>query len=171
VEFTEEMVRWAKLPPPLSDVDLAPYLHLAASFFGKTLLDQDLPERLRDIAANLLSSVKAQQRSVHDDDLLALGSEDATALLQHLGRMGRDRPTDQMKAIAGILRISRLHNELLDDTKKSLQSVTPDDITVPSILLFDMSHDENLRSVLENWKTGTTKQTTKNAVDGILKKG
>ncbi|MFZ2480755.1 MAG: P-loop NTPase fold protein, partial [Propioniciclava sp.] len=32
--FADDMIRWAKLPPELHDLDLSPYLHLAASFRG-----------------------------------------------------------------------------------------------------------------------------------------
>ena len=67
-EFADDLLRWAKLPPSLTQVDLTPYLHLAASFSRRTLIDTELPERLRDIAANLLSSSRAEQRAVTNDD-------------------------------------------------------------------------------------------------------
>lgn len=63
-QFSQAMVRWAKLAPPLRGLDLSPYLTLAATFAGVTLIDDSLPERLRDIAANLLSeSVGSRHRS------------------------------------------------------------------------------------------------------------
>ena len=35
-DFTEGLIRWAKLPPPLNQIDLSPYLLLAASFSGRS---------------------------------------------------------------------------------------------------------------------------------------
>ena len=67
--FSDNLVRWAKLTPSLSDDDLAPYLYLAASFGGTPLFDAGLPVRLHDIAAKLLSSIRAQQKAVTTDDL------------------------------------------------------------------------------------------------------
>ena len=78
----------ARLPPSLKDIDLSPYLHLAASFAGTPLIDSGLPERLRDVAANLLSSSRASQKSVTGSDIQSLTSADVHALIEHLGRMG-----------------------------------------------------------------------------------
>lgn len=169
--FSEQLLRWAKLPPSLGSIDLAPYLHLAASFSGKTLLDQDLPERLRDLASNLLSDIKAEQHSVRDEDLLALTSSDAAALVNHLGRMGRDRPSDQRRAVSGILRISRLHTSVVEDVKTALHSIPPDEVALPSILLFNLPHDSDLRPVLESWAANTSKTPTKNAITNLLNNG
>ncbi len=166
--YSDQLIRWAKLPPSLGTIDLAPYLHLAASFSGKTLLDQDLPERLRDIAINLLSDVKAEQHSVRDEDLLALTTSDATTLVAHLGRMGRDRPSEQRKAVAGLLRMSRVHGSIAEDIKQALLTIPADEVALPSILLFVMPQDEILRPVLESWSTATTKSTTRNAIANSL---
>ncbi len=75
--FVDDLIRWAKLPPGLDGVDLAPYLYLAAAFSGKQLLDAGLPGRLRDIAANLLSTVRFDHHRVTDADITALGEDDA----------------------------------------------------------------------------------------------
>ena len=106
--FTDNLIRWARLPPTLEDIDLSPYLHLAASFAGTPLIDVGLPERLRDVAANLLSSSRASQKSVTDGDLLSLVPADVQALIEHLGRMVRDRPGDLLAGVAAILRVARL---------------------------------------------------------------
>ena len=74
--FTDNLIRWARLPPSLEDIDLSPYLHLAASFAGTLLIDSGLPERLMDVAANLLSSSRASQKSVTDADIRGLTPDD-----------------------------------------------------------------------------------------------
>lgn len=170
-DFPEPLIRWAKLPPSLKDIDLTPYLYLAASFSSKTLLDQDLPERLRDIAANMLSSVKAEQHSISGDDITSLTTADATALIEHLGRVGRDRPADQRKAVSGMLRIVRVHMSVLEHVKQALTAIPADEISIPSILLFNFPQDIALRSVLDHWNGTTTKATTKTTIASALKKG
>jgi predicted KAP-like P-loop ATPase len=168
--FSDQLVRWAKLPPALDGIDLAPYLNLAASFTGKTLFDTDLPERLRDIAANLLSDIKAEQHSVQDADLLALTASDETELIRHLGRMGRDQPKDQRRAVGAILRITRLRATSLDEAKVALLAIPPDEVAMPTVLLFGMPQDQAFRPVLEQWKT-TTNDRTRNAIDTQLGQG
>ena len=168
--FTDSMLRWAKLSPPLREEDLSVYLHLAASFAGQTVLDRDLPERLRDIAASLLSPVRADQYSVTDGDLGRLPADDAKHLLQHLGRMGRDRPTDQRKAVEGILRLSRQQGSLGTEACTVLSMIPADEITVPSLLLFQ-TEDTALHPALDKWRTSTSRQTTLNAIDQVLKDG
>ena len=165
--FTDALLRWARYAPSLRDKDLSAYLHLAASFAGQTVLDKDLPERLRDLAASLLSGVRADQHSVTDDDLRLLPLDDAKSLLQHLGRMGRDRPSDQRKAVEGILRISRQQESLSGECCAALGALPADEVTVPALLLFTQK-DIALRPALERWRSQTTRQPTRNAIDMAL---
>jgi len=106
-QYSQAMVRWAKLAPPLRGLDLSPYLTLAATFAGVTLIDDSLPERLRDIAANLLSELRREQASVKDAELDELGDGDATDLLRHIGRTMRDPPAKQKAGVNAVLRIAR----------------------------------------------------------------
>jgi hypothetical protein len=168
-EFSDVFIRWAKLPPSLSTVDIAPYLHLAAAFAGKEVLATGLPERLRDIAANLLSTVRAEQLSVADDDLSALSAPDAEALVVHLGRMARDRPTEQRKAVSAIVRISRIHSEVAEFAVRALGSIPADEVALGTPLLFSMPTDDSLRPALEHWRDETSKTTVKKAVAEALK--
>ncbi|MHB8689140.1 MAG: KAP family P-loop NTPase fold protein [Candidatus Dormibacteraceae bacterium] len=170
-DFSDNFIRWAKLPPELATLDLSPYLHLAASFAGAALLDRELPARLRDLAANLLSSVRAEQKSVEEADLKSLTSGDAASLLQHLGRMARDRPIDQRRAVNGILRIFRAQPAQSEQARQALLSIPANDVGMPSVLLFSLPDDSALRPVLEHWKTASPRQQVKNAVDEVLKKG
>ena len=82
--LSPELLRWAKLAPPLAAEDLGPYLYLAAAFRGTPLLDTGLPEHLLDIAANLLSGVRAEQKLVTETGLSALSPADADDLIRHL---------------------------------------------------------------------------------------
>ena len=168
--FTDQLLRWAKLTPSLRAEDLNAYLHLAASFAGQTVLDKDLPERLRDLAARLLSGVRADKYSIIDSDLRLLPPDDAKPLLQHLGRMGRDRPGDQLKAIEAILRISRQQTLLADECCAALAAIPADEVTLPALMLFDPGN-MLLRPALEKWLLQTTKETTRNAINRVLAEG
>ena len=168
--FTDQLLRWAKLTPSLRAEDLNAYLHLAASFAGQTVLDKDLPERLRDLAARLLSGVRADQYSIIDSDLRLLPPDDAKPLLQHLGRMGRDRPADQLQAIEAILRISRQQTLLADECCAALAAIPADEVALPALMLFGPG-DMLLRPALEKWLSQTAKETTRNAINSVLAEG
>ncbi len=169
-EFPDVLLRWAKLAPPLSEVDLSGYLHLAASFAGQTVLDKDLPERLRDLAASLISSSRSDQHSVSDEDLRRLPADDARSLVQHLGRMGRDRPTDQRRAVEAILRISRQHRVLGGECCDALGAIPGSEINPPTVLLFQ-ADDMVMHSVLKKWRAQTTIESTQRAIDRLLRIG
>ena len=137
--FTDNLIRWAKLPPSLEGIDLSPYLHLAASFSWTPLIDSGLPERLRDVAANLLSSSRASQKSVTDGDITSLTPADVHALIEHLGRMARDRPSDLIAGVAGVLRVARVANAA-PVALAALRTIPVKEIKAPVVLLF-AGHD------------------------------
>jgi len=165
--FSDELVRWAKLPPSLTELDLSPYLHLAASFAGTALIDAGLPERLRDIASNLMSESRVSQKSVTDQDIAALPLPDTKLLLEHLGRMGRDRPVELGRAVVAILRVATLKGDTATATAV-LQTIPAKDVKAPVVLQFGMEHATTYRAVLERWAAGTADQHVKNAVSNAL---
>lgn len=170
-EFVEELIRWAKLPPALSGIDLGPYLYLAAAFSGEPLLASELPERLRDIASNLLSSVRAEQKSVLDADIEALNTTDAQDLARYMGRAARDRPTEQRQAVLGLIRIARHHEAVIEDASGLLASIPADEIEPATVLSFTESDIKIFKTVLEDWNSRITNAPTKNALEQILKGG
>ena len=168
-EFPDTFIRWAKLAPPLRGVDLASYLYLAAAFQGMPLLDTELPERLRDIAANLLSSERTDQKSVTDEDLSALTKDEVEMLIRHLGRMGRDRPADQRKAVLGIKRATDRHPEAIEEAKRALLAIPPDEVGPATPLLFKLPADDAYRPVLQHWRDSTSREPVRTAAVEALK--
>jgi hypothetical protein len=166
--FTDGLVRWAKLPPELHNIDLSPYLHLAASFSGVTLLDASLPERLRDIAANLLSSSRADRQAVTDADLDGLSAVDADSLLQHIGRTLRDQPTTQKMGVTAVVRIARRKPDAIPSAKSALLMLPADDITLGTPLLITKDDPAALFEVLRTWHDQVTGQV-RAAVENALK--
>ncbi|AOT06068.1 KAP family P-loop NTPase fold protein [Arthrobacter sp. U41] len=167
-QFSQAMVRWAKLAPPLRGLDLSPYLTLAATFAGVTLIDDSLPERLRDIAANLLSESRREQASVTDAELDALGDGDATDLLRHIGRTMRDRPAKQKAGVNTVLRMARLRPSVVNDALEALLMLPPREITIATPLQFKSDDPAPIRSALNTWKGKLPSGQVKRAVESAL---
>ncbi|MEU3458568.1 P-loop NTPase fold protein [Streptomyces sp. NPDC006733] len=166
--FSQAMVRWAKLAPPLRGLDLSPYLTLAATFAGVTLIDDSLPERLRDIAANLLSESRREQASVTDAELDELGDGDATDLLRHIGRTMRDQPTKQKGGVNAILRIARRRPSVAASARDALLMLPPSEITIATPMQFKADDSTPVRGVLTTWKGKLLDGQVKRAVDSAL---
>lgn len=166
--FSQPMIRWAKLAPPLRGLDLSPYLTLAATFAGVTLVDDSLPERLRDIAANLLSESTRERNSVADGELDALGLGDAADLLRHIGRTMRDQPAKQKNAINAIFRIARRQPGVVSDARDALLMLPPSDLTLATPLQFKPDDPAEIRSVLTTWKAKLPDGRVKRAVENAL---
>ncbi|GAB3474275.1 KAP family P-loop NTPase fold protein [Amycolatopsis cihanbeyliensis] len=167
-QFSQAMVRWAKLAPPLRGLDLSPYLTLAASFAGITLIDDSLPERLRDIAANLLSESRRAQASVTDAELDELGDGDATDLLRHIGRTIRDQPAKQKAGVNAILRIARRRPGVVTTARDALLMLPPNEITIATPIQFKTSDPAAIRSVLTTWKEKLSDGQVKRSVESAL---
>jgi hypothetical protein len=166
--FSETMLRWAKLPPSLRDVDIDPYLTLAASFAGFTLVDSALPERLRDIAANLSSESRADQSAVKSGDLQALSNADGSTLLQYLGRTLRDRPSSQKAVVTAILRIARAKVDLQDAAHKALAMIPPKELTIATPILFTANDSATVRLALAAWDDALPQgAAVKNAIAAV----
>jgi hypothetical protein len=132
--FDDDLVRWAKLPPDLHDFELSPYLHLAASFSGDLLVSQELPPRLRDLATQLLATRTLDRRSVTDDQLRALPTEDVAVLVRHLGLRARDRTLEQRGGVIGISRLAGLHPNLAPLAMDTFRNIPVGDIQVPTAM-------------------------------------
>lgn len=165
--FTDNFVRWAKLSPSLKNIDLSPYLHLAASFAATPLIDPELPKRLRDVAANLLSSSRAAQKSVTDSDIRYLTPDDAQALIKHLGRITRDRPGNLRVGVDAILRVARIANAETV-AKDALMAIPVKGIKVPVVLLFSNAEAVKYQNVLKRWRDKTNDPNVKRAVDAQI---
>jgi hypothetical protein len=169
-EFSDDLLRWAKLPPALAGADLAPYLYLAASFTGKLLLDTGLPSRLRDLAANLLSHLRTEQMSVTEDDLNALGAADAILLVEYFGRVGRDQPSNQLPAFTAIVRLVSRYPQAADAANQILTTVPADDLN-PSAVLRLANYAEVFGTALQQWDAAATDAQVRRTLGLVYKSG
>ena len=168
-EFSQAMLRWAKLAPPLRGLDLSPYLTLAATFTGVILIDENLPERLRDIAANLLSDSTSKRASVTDAELADLGAGDAVDLLRHAGRTMRDQPSRQKAATNAIFRIVRSQPATIKEAREALLMLPPNDLTFATPMQFRPDDPPQIRDVLKVWGEKVPEGRVKRSIDSALK--
>lgn len=166
--FAPDLLRWAKLAPSLASVDLGPYLFLAAAFGSNTLLDAALPEHLRDVAANLLSGVPAEQKLVTNAHLSALNPSDVDALMAHLATAARDRPIAQTAAVRGLLRLTRIHTDTAQRAASLLTGVPTDELNSATIRLFEKDDVERFRHLLRVWHDNTSQGLVHRALQRAL---
>ncbi|WP_405763859.1 KAP family NTPase [Actinacidiphila glaucinigra] len=167
-QFSQGMLRWAKLRPPLNGLELSPYLTLAAAFAGVTLIDDSLPERLREIAANLLSGSVAARSRVNDEQLTGLGDGDATDLMRHLGQTMRDQPGRQKDAVNAIVRIAKLRPGAEQAAHDALLMLPAGDLSAATPLLIHASDPPRVRAALSYWSNALPDGRVKRAVDRAI---
>jgi hypothetical protein len=153
-EFSDALIRWAKLIPALDELDLSPYLTLAASFAGVVLVDKKLPERLRDIASNLLSDGRLEQASVSDSDLDSIGEGDLINLIEHIGRTLRDQPNRQKPAVNALLRIARRSPGVAENAAAALRMLPAREVRIGTPMQFRKEDPSVIRDVLPTWLEG-----------------
>lgn len=128
--FSDGLVRWARLSPPLAKKDIAPYLVLAASFKSVFLASEGLPESIRDVATQLLSRSPSEARRVTDDMLRSLQPAQATRLINHMGGVIVDEPQKQSAGVVAMLRIARVQPGSVASVVAALKRIRPADLKI-----------------------------------------
>lgn len=154
-KFSDALLRWAKLPPSLHTLDLAPYLYLAASFKAQPMLDGGLPERLKDLAANMLSSTRRGREAVTPADLAALQKRDVELLADYFGRLVRDQPSQQQIGVTALLRVARTCDGGVDAAVKGLSMIPANDVRFGTPLLVTAEDADEIFAVLQSWSSRT----------------
>jgi len=127
--FDDDLVRWAKLDPLLAAVNLSPYLHLAASFSGDLLVSDELPQRLRDVAAQLTITGPIGS-SAADKQAKRVPVDDASVLIRYFSRLGRDRIPEQRGAITAIGRLADAHPSLTSAALEGIKRIPAEHLQV-----------------------------------------
>jgi KAP family P-loop domain len=165
-EFSGTMIRWAKLPPDLDATEVSGYLTLAAAFQGRLLVDESLPEKLRDLAAALTSSSQVDQKSVKTEELGRLPSGDVVELLAHLGRRMQDDPSIQLATVNAIVTLAELHPEEIAEARAALAKLPGQELK-PSTVLLLRGKAAAYDKVLRNWEATAGNGSVKKAVTAI----
>lgn len=165
--FSDTLIRWAKLQPALDATDVGAYLYLAASFVGFELIDDGLPERLRDIASALTSSLQTDRTAISDDALRTLNLQDARTLITHLGSQTRDQPSIQKYSVVGMLRLAKTHPGTHDAVGASLKLLPPSVVQVATVMLLKPETSDSYGSVLAAWDVDTASTQVKNTIKSV----
>lgn len=128
--FSEALIRWARLSPPLAKKDIAPYLVFAASFRSVFLASEGLPESIRDIATQLLSRSPSEARRVTEDMLRSLQPAEATRLINHIGGVIVDDPQKQSAGVVAMLRIARVQSGAVSAVVAALKRIKSADLKI-----------------------------------------
>ncbi|WP_104201187.1 P-loop NTPase fold protein [Cryobacterium sp. Y29] len=152
--FSDTLRRWAILPPALDAAAIAGYLYLAASFAKIEVIDSGLPERLRDLASSLTSSLKVDRSGITEASLKALPESDARTLVDFLGRRTRDQPSIQKFSVESLLRIADAQSAVTADVIRALKSVRGIDIEAATVLKLRPLDSGTYGPVLTLWKSG-----------------
>lgn len=131
--FTDNLVRWAKLEPPLADIDLSPYLHLAASFSGDLLVSEELPQRLRDIVHQLNGTGPLANKAA-ETLAASLPVDDARVLVGFFARRARDRVQEQRGAVTAIGRLAMAHPTLHPIAVDAFRRLPVNDLQPPTAM-------------------------------------
>nr|WP_227412053.1 hypothetical protein [Cryobacterium sp. BB736] len=144
------------------------YLYLAASFAKIEIIDTGLPERLRDLAASLTSSLKLDRSGVSEASLRALPDGDARTLVAFLGRRTRDQPSIQKFSVESLLRIAAAQPAVTADVVAALKSVPGVDIEAATVLKLRPLDEATYGTVLSAWKSGATLEPVVNSIGVVV---
>lgn len=165
--FSDSLIRWAKLPPKLDASDISGYLYLAASFAGIELVSNALPERLRDIASALTSSVQVDRNAVTDDALRAVKPADARLLIDYLGSLTRDQPMVQKFSVPGILRLVKTHPGIEEAAVAALKLLPSSEVKAGTVMQVRPEDSGTYEAVLAAWDTDRASEQVKRAIQSV----
>lgn len=163
-DFSDTLRRWAKLPPVLDVSAISGYLYLAASFAKIEVIDTGLPERLRDLAVALTSSLKLDRAGVTDETLKLLPEGDAQILVGHLGRRTRDQPALQKFTVESLLRLAAQQPSTQLSVVAALKNLPAAHVEPATIIKLRPLDQAVYRSVLETWRDGSDDQQVQQSV-------
>lgn len=168
-DFSDTLRRWAKLPPALDATAISGYLFLAASFAKIEVIDTEMPERLRDLAVALTSSLKLDRAGVTDETLKLLPEGDAQILVSHLGRRTRDQPALQKFTVESLLRLAAQQPATQPSVVAALRGLPAASVEPATLIKLRPLDQTVYRPVLDAWRAGSDDQQLQQSA-GIVEK-
>lgn len=163
--FSDAMIRWARLSPPLAKKDIAPYLVFAASFKSVFLASEGLPESIRDIASQLLSQSTSEARRVTEDMLRNLKPTEVIHLIRYIGGVIVDEPQKQSAGVVAMLRIARIHKSAVDPIVMALKRIKPSDLKVGGLVGLQADDPQEIFDQLTMMATASHKSELVEAIN------
>ncbi|WP_034652209.1 P-loop NTPase fold protein [Corynebacterium vitaeruminis] len=168
-DFSDTLRRWAKLPPALDASAISGYLYLAAAFAKIEVIDTELPERLRDLASALTSSLKIDRAGVTDEALKMLPEADAQILVRHLGRRTRDQPGLQKFTVESLFRLADHQPTTRPNVVAALKGLPTANVEPATVIKLRPLDRSIYRTVLDTWKAGSDDPYLQKSVDIVEK--
>lgn len=162
--FSEGLVRWARLSPPLGSKEVAPYLVFAASFKNVFLETVALPESIRDMATQLLSKSAGEARRVTEEMLRALSDSDTRSLVTYIGGVIIDEPQRQTSGVIALLRISRVRSTATEGVIAALSRMKPTDLKLAALATLRGTDAPAILNQFEKMAVANGRPELKNAV-------
>ncbi len=157
-QFSEGLVRWARLSPALAKKDITPYLVFAASFKSVFLESDALPESIRDMATQLLSRSAGEARRVTDDMLQNLEPTNATRLVAYVGGVIVDEPARQTPGVIAMLRISRVQTGAVESVVNALKRIKPSELKIAALTTLQATDPPEILAQFELMTTASGKE-------------
>ena len=166
-QFSDGLIRWARLSPALAKKDIAPYLVFAASFTNLFLESDALPESIRDMATQLLSRSPGEARRVTNEMLQNLQPADANRLVSYIGGVAVDEPQRQTSGVVAMLRVSRVQPRAVEAVVGALKRIKPVDLKVGALATLQASDPKEIVAQIEAMAEASGKPELTNAIAAV----
>lgn len=169
-EMSDELIRWAKLPPSLDSTVISGYLYLAASFAKIPVVDMDIPERIKDIAIAMSSSSALDRKSVDDAAIGALSLTDAQALSKFLVKQIINQPSSQDYIMESIIRIATIHPDALDKILNKLAELPATEVNPSTVIALSTLDSQSCNHLYEKWRNNSSSSQLTRAIEASMER-
>jgi hypothetical protein len=141
---------WAKLDPALADLDLDPYLRLAASLRSRVSPESGLPVEVRELVDLFLGS-RSEQRGAAER-LPGVSLDHRLSLARYFVDMAKSQP-EQEKALVPAITALAKDSAVADAMAEGLRELDPQRLKGSLVLALAPEKDAQpvLRAVVEEW--------------------
>lgn len=166
-QFSDGLIRWARLSPALAKKDIAPYLVFAASFTNLFLESDALPESIRDMATQLLSRSTSEARRVTHEMMQNLQPSEAKRLVSYIGGVALDEPQRQTSGVQAMLRISRAQHAAVEAVVTALKRIKPTELKIGALASLEITDAKEIIKQLETMAETSGKPELVNALNAV----
>ncbi len=152
--FATHFIEWGRLDPPINELDVAPYLLLAASLRGDSIEEASLDPGLRD----LVDKLAADSKVIRDDALreaLNLDHGSLAIVARFIAsKLRLEKSVERQGALAATLSGLALGPIVSQTVAAELRLMRPEMVLTPVPLsLLSINRPAEFRAVVNRWKS------------------